>query len=384
MGNRQNKIYLHLAKMSGLEQKYVQEAFDTNWVAPLGPNVDAFETSLENYLGEHKYVTVLSSGTAALHIGLRMAEVDKGDEVICQSWTFAASANPIVYLGATPIFVDSEKESWNMSHELLEMAISDRIRKTGKKPKAIVAVDLYGMPAELGKIETIAEKYDIPLIEDAAEALGSEFAGKKCGTFGKFGVLSFNGNKMITTSGGGALICDSEKDKRRARYFATQAREPFPYYHHENIGYNYRMSNICAGIGLGQMSVLDSHILHHREIASLYSSLFKDVDGIKVHENPSKKFKSNYWLTTIVIDKKKTGLTPEAVRLRLEELNVESRHLWKPMHLQPVFKSAPAYVNGISEALFEEGLCLPSGPWVTEEDVEYIADEIKKLIHVAV
>ncbi len=371
------RILLCLAHMSGNEQKFIKEAFDTNWVVPLGPNVNAFEEDLEHFLGEDKHVAALSAGTAAIHLGLVMLGVGKGDEVICQSFTFSASANPVVYQGATPVFVDSEPGSWNMSPELLDEAIRDRMAKTGRKPKAIVAVHLYGMPAMLDEILAVAARYDIPVLEDAAEALGSEYDGRQCGTFGEYGALSFNGNKMITTSGGGAIVCPTAEAKRRATFFATQAREPFPYYQHEHIGYNYRMSNICAGIGRGQMTVLRDHIAHHRHVADLYKELLADIDGITLHTNPSEKQRSNYWLNTITIDADKCGIDADTLRQRLDAKGIESRLLWKPLHLQPVFADCPAYVNGVSERLFGCGLCLPSGPMVSDEDVEYIVKEIK-------
>ena len=378
------RIYLCLARMGGLEQKYIAEAFNTNWIAPLGPNVDAFEKLLEERLGGSKHVAALSSGTAALHLALVLLGVDKGDEVICQSWTFAASANPIVYMGATPIFVDSENETWNICPELLRKAVIDRISKNRRKPKAIVIAEMYGMPAKLDEIVAIAKEFDIPLVEDSAEAFGSRYNGRMCGTFGDYGILSFNGNKMITTSGGGAIVCHTEEAKKRALFYATQAREPFPYYQHEKIGYNYRMSNICAGIGRGQMAVLQQHIDHHKEIAAIYAREFSDAGGIEVHLNPSERFDSNYWLTTIIIDSEKTGCDPEMLRRHLDDIGVETRPLWKPMHLQPVYKDAPAYINGLSGRLFPSGLCLPSGPWVTEEDAVMIAREIKRKTHVAV
>ena len=371
------RILLCLAHMSGNEQKYIKEAFDTNWVVPLGPNVNAFEENLETFLGCDSHVAALSAGTAAIHLGLVMLGVGKGDEVICQSFTFSASANPIVYQGATPVFVDSEPGSWNISPELLEEAIRDRMAKTGKKPKAIVAVHLYGMPAQLDEILEVAARFDIPVLEDAAEALGSEYNGRQCGTFGQFGALSFNGNKMITTSGGGAIVCHSADDKKRATFFATQAREPFPYYQHEHIGYNYRMSNICAGIGRGQMTVVAEHIAHHRHTASLYAKLLADVDGVMLHTNPSAKQHSNFWLNTITLDGSMFSLDCDTLRRRLDEKGIESRLLWKPLHLQPVFSGCPAYVNGVSEELFGKGLCLPSGPMVSDDDLEYIAGEIK-------
>ena len=376
----ERRIHLCLAHMSGLEMNYIQEAFDTNWVAPLGPNVDAFEALLEAHLGGGRRVAALSSGTAAVHLGLRLLGVGAGDEVICQSWTFAASANPIVYLGATPVFVDSESATWNLSPELLERAIADRLRRTGRKPKAIVAVHLYGMPACLEEIMAIAARYEIPVLEDAAEAMGSCYDGRPCGTFGTYGVLSFNGNKMITTSGGGALICPDEAGKRQALFYATQAREPFPYYEHEQIGYNYRMSNIAAGIGRGQMSVLADHVAHHRRLAALYAELLHEIDGIEVHGNPSPRFESNFWLTTILIDRARTGTDGETIRRHLEGCNIESRPLWKPMHLQPVYRDAPRFVSGVSESLFACGLCLPSGPCVSETDARTIVNEIKRCL----
>ena len=371
------RILLCLAHMSGNEQKFINEAFDTNWVVPLGPNVNAFEEDLEQFLGEDKHVAALSAGTAAIHLGLVLLGVGKGDEVICQSFTFSASANPVVYQGATPVFVDSEPGSWNMSPELLDEAIRDRIAKTGRKPKAIVAVHLYGMPAMIDEIMEVAARYDIPVLEDAAEALGSEYGGRQCGTFGAYGALSFNGNKMITTSGGGAIVCPTAEKKQRATFFATQAREPFPYYQHEHIGYNYRMSNICAGIGRGQMTVLRDHIAHHRHVESLYEKLLADIDGITLHTNPSAKQQSNYWLNTITVDAAKCGIDADTLRQRLDAKGIESRLLWKPLHLQPVFADCPKYVNGVSEQLFGCGLCLPSGPLVSDEDVEYIVNEIK-------
>lgn len=370
------RIYLCLAHMSGKEQEFIQEAFDTNWVVPLGPNVNAFEKDLEAFVGENKKVVALSAGTAAIHLGLVQLGVKPGDEVICQSFTFCASANPVVYQGATPVFVDSEADTWNMSPVLLEEAIKDRIEKTGKKPKAIIPVHLYGMPAKIDEICAVAAKYDIPVLEDAAEAFGSEYKGRKCGTFGRFGALSFNGNKMITTSGGGALITPDEEAKQRTMFFATQAREAFPYYQHEEIGYNYRMSNICAGIGRGQMTVLDEHIAHHRHVHALYEEAFRNVEGITLMSNPDERFNANYWLCTILIDKNVTGYDYEELRQALDAKGIETRPLWKPMHLQPVYKNNPCYVDGTSERLFGMGLCLPAGPYVTDDDVRYIVDEI--------
>lgn len=363
------KIWLSLAHMSGREMDFIKEAFDTNWVVPLGPNVNGFEADLEQYIGQNKHVVALSAGTAALHLALVMLGVKTGDEVICQSFTFAASANPITYLGATPVFIDSESDTWNMDPQLLEQAIIDRKAKTGKYPKAIIPVHLYGMPAKMDEIMAIANRYGIPVLEDAAEALGSTYKGQACGTFGEYGVLSFNGNKMITTSGGGALVTPTEEAKRRTMFYATQARENAPHYQHEEIGYNYRMSNICAGIGRGQMYVLDEHVIRRREIHALYTELLKDVEGITVMQAPSSDYNSNYWLTCILIDPKITGFDREDLRIRMDENQIETRPLWKPMHLQPIFANAPMYVNGISETLFNNGLCLPSGPMCTDDDI---------------
>ena len=372
------RIYLCLAHMSGKEQDFIKEAFDTNWVVPLGPNVNAFEEELKYFVGQNKEVVALSAGTAAIHLALIQLGVQAGDEVICQSFTFCASANPVNYQGATPVFVDSEEDTWNMSPTLLEEAVRDRIAKTGKKPKAIIPVHLYGMPAKMDEICAIAARYDIPVLEDAAEALGSEFMGRKCGTFGQFGVLSFNGNKMITTSGGGALVVSNEEAKKKTMFYATQAREPFPYYQHEKIGYNYRMSNICAGIGRGQMTVLNEHIAHHRRIHQLYKQAFADVDGIELKSNPDERFNANYWLSTILIDKNVTGFDYEELRIALDAKGIETRPLWKPMHLQPIFANNPRYVDGTAERLFNKGLCIPAGPCVTDEDAAYIVREIKK------
>lgn len=392
--------------------KYIQEAFDTNWVVPLGPNVNGFEADLKAFAGENKEVVALSAGTAAVHLALLACGVKPGDEVLVQTFTFCASSHPVTYLGATPVFVDSEADTWNMDPQLLETAIKDRMEKTGRKPKAIVPVYLYGMPAKIDEILAVAEKYDIPVIEDAAEGLGSRYDGRVCGTFGRYGVLSFNGNKMITTSGGGALICPDEAAKQKIMFYATQARESYPYYQHEEIGYNYRMSNICAGIGRGQMTVLNEHIAHHQHIAKLYKELLADVKGITLHENPSPRYDSNYWLNTILLDEDlkvkgeerayaaaiqgavggAAGVTHEAktlhtdcepnrnveaMRMALDEAGIESRPLWKPMHKQPVYRNNPCYVNGVSEALFKRGLCLPSGPCVTDEDVRYIVEQMK-------
>ena len=408
----QKRIFLCLAHMSGHEMKFIQEAFDTNWVVPLGPNVNAFEKDLESFMGRQKRIVALSSGTAAVHLALIACGVKAGDEVIVQTFTFCASSHPITYLGAKPVFVDSESDTWNMSPELLEEAIKDRIAKTGRKPKAIVPVYLYGMPAKIDEILSVAERYDIPVVEDAAEGFGSRYDRQMVGTFGRYGVLSFNGNKMITTSGGGALVCPDSESYNRVMYFATQARESYPYYQHTEIGYNYRMSNICAGIGRGQMTVIDEHIRHHQHIAQLYREAFKEVEGIDFHDNPDERTDSNFWLNTITIapDLKVKGqenayktivkgavggaagvvhqastahtdcapnANVEAMRLYLDRAGIESRPLWKPMHRQPVYQDAPAYLNGVSEELFHCGLCLPSGPMVTDEDVARIIHTIK-------
>jgi dTDP-4-amino-4,6-dideoxygalactose transaminase len=402
--------------MSGNEMKYVQEAFDTNWVVPLGPNVNGFEKDLEDFVGQNKRVVALSAGTAAVHLGLIASGVKAEDEVIVQSFTFCASSHPITYLGAKPIFVDSEKDTWNMDPDLMEEAIKDRIAKTSKKPAAIVPVALYGMPYKIDRIMEIANSYDIPVIEDAAEGFGSKFKGQVLGTFGKYGVLSFNGNKMITTSGGGALVTANEKEWRDIMMYATQYRESYPYYQHEKIGFNYRMSNICAGIGRGQMTIVNEHIAHHKHVQKLYEELLKDVPGIKVHAQPTTgEYDSNYWLCTMTIDpsvKVKgqenaykqvitgavggaagvihaassavTDCQPndnvEAMRIGLDALNIESRPLWKPMHKQPCYKDAPVYLNGVSEELFKVGMCLPAGPYVTDDDVCFIAEAIKEMI----
>ena len=408
----QKRIFLCLAHMSGQEMKFIQEAFDTNWVVPLGPNVNGFEKDLESFMGQQKRIVALSSGTAAVHLALIACGVKAGDEVIVQTFTFCASSHPITYLGAKPVFVDSESDTWNMSPELLEEAIKDRIAKTGRKPKAIVPVYLYGMPAKIDEILSVAERYDIPVVEDAAEGFGSRYDRQMVGTFGRYGVLSFNGNKMITTSGGGALVCPDGESYNRVMYFATQARESYPYYQHTEIGYNYRMSNICAGIGRGQMTVIDEHIRHHQHIAQLYREAFKEVEGINFHDNPDERTDSNFWLNTITIapDLKVKGqenayktivkgavggaagvvhqastahtdcepnANVEAMRLYLDRAGIESRPLWKPMHRQPVYQDAPAYLNGVSEELFHCGLCLPSGPMVTDEDVARIIHTIK-------
>lgn len=375
-----SRIWLSLAHMGGREQEFIREAFDTNWVVPLGPNVDAFEKALAEYLGEDKHVVALSAGTAALHLGLILLGAGVGDEVICQSFTFSASANPIMYQGAKPVFVDSEASTWNMDPVLLEEAIKDRLRKTGKLPKAIIPVHLYGMPAQLDLICEIAGRYGIPVLEDAAEALGAEFKGRKCGTFGELAALSFNGNKMITTSGGGALVCRSEEEAGQVKFYATQARDAAPHYQHSHVGYNYRMSNICAGIGRGQMFVLEEHVARRRAIHALYTSLLKDVSGISVLQNPSSDFDSNFWLTCITVDPLVAGCTREDIRLALDADNIESRPLWKPMHLQPVFAEAPFYGNGTSEHLFDIGLCLPSGPTLTDADIRRVAGVIRGLV----
>lgn len=408
MGKR---ILLCLAHMSGNEMKYIQEAFDTNWVVPLGPNVNGFEADLEHFVGEDKKVVALCSGTAAVHLSLINLGVGPGDEVMCQSFTFCASSHPVKYLGATPVFVDSERDTWNMDPQLLDQAIQDRIDKTGRKPKAIIVVYLYGMPAKIDEIMAVARKYDIPLIEDAAEGFGSRYDGRVCGTFGQYGVLSFNGNKMITTSGGGALICPDDDAKQRTMFYATQAREAYPYYQHEKIGYNYRLSNICAGIGRGQMTVIDEHLAHHRHIAELYAEAFEHVEGVTFHGNPDPRSDSNFWLSTITLDPDlhvkgeeqayaaavkgavggaagvvhqagsvHTDCEPnrnvEAMRVFLDQHDIESRPLWKPMHKQPVYHDCPAYVNGVSEQLFKVGLCLPSGPMVSDDDVKKIITNI--------
>lgn len=418
-------IYLCLAHMSeeGLEQKYIKEAFDTNWVVPLGPNVNAFEEELKKFVNSqenesenpNREIVALSAGTAAIHLALIACGVQAGDEVICQSFTFCASANPVTYIGATPVFIDSEKDSWNMDPELLEEAIIDRKEKTGKYPKAIIPVALYGMPYRIESIMQIANKYGIPVIEDAAEGMGSRWKGQVLGTFGDYGILSFNGNKMITTSGGGALICKSVESKNKIMWLATQAREAYPYYQHEVIGFNYRLSNICAGIGRGQMTILNKHLAHHKHVQARYAELLKDIPGIHLHSTPNADFDANYWLCTITIDPSvrikgqenayketvksavggaagvihqvdspTTDCQPnanvEALRLFMLERKVEARPVWKPMHKQPVYADCPAYVNGVSEALFKVGMCLPAGPMVSDEDLEYIVQCIKEAI----
>ena len=416
--SERKRIYLCLAHMSeaGMEQKYIKEAFDTNWVVPLGPNVNGFEKDLEDFVGEGKRVVALSSGTAAVHLGLLAAGVKPGDEVLVQSFTFCASTHPITYLGATPVMIDSEPDTWNIDPDLLEEAIKDRIAKTGKKPAAIVPVALYGMPYKADRIMEIANKYGIPVVEDAAEGFGSKFKGQVLGTFGRFGVLSFNGNKMITTSGGGALITASEDEWREIMMYATQYRESYPYYQHEKIGYNYRMSNICAGIGRGQMTVVSDHLAHHKHVQALYEELLAGVPGVKVHSQPAGgDYDSNFWLCTITIDPNvrikgqenayktivkgavggaagvihmassaTTDCQPndnvEALRVLMDEAGIEARPVWKPMHKQPCYKGVPCYLNGVSEAVFKVGMCLPAGPYVSDEDVKYIVETIKNAI----
>lgn len=417
-------IYLCLAHMSeaGLEQKYVKEAFDTNWVVPLGPNVNGFEDDLKAFVSRRadgssveREVVALSAGTAAVHLGLLACGVGPGDEVCVQTFTFCASSHPITYLGATPVFIDSEPASWNMDPTLLEQAILDRKARTGRYPKAIVPVALYGMPYDIERIMAIGRKYGIPVVEDAAEGFGSRFRGQVLGTFGDYGVLSFNGNKMITTSGGGALICRDAEAKNKIMWLATQARDAYPYYQHSTIGYNYRMSNICAGIGRGQMTVLDEHIRHHKHVQALYGELLRGVNGVQLHEAPSPDYDSNFWLCTITlapelrvkgqenaykevvktavggaagvihqVDSPTTDCQPndnvEALRVFLLSKKIESRPVWKPMHRQPVYKAAPAYVNGVAEALFKVGMCLPAGPYVSDDDVRYIVESIKEAL----
>ncbi len=420
--SERKRIYLCLAHMSetGMEQKFIKEAFDTNWVVPLGPNVDGFEHDLEEFvndnIGLNKKVVVLSNGTAAVHLGLLAAGVRAGDEVLVQSFTFCASTHPITYLGATPVMIDSEPDTWNMDPDLLEEAIKDRIAKTGKKPAAIVPVALYGMPYKADRIMAIADRYGIPVVEDAAEGFGSRYRGRVLGTFGRYGVLSFNGNKIITTSGGGALITGSDDEWREIMMYATQYRESYPYYQHEKIGYNYRMSNICAGIGRGQMTVVDEHLRHHKHVQKLYEELLKDVKGVHVHSQPATgDYDSNYWLCTITLDEDlrvkgqdqayktivqgavggaagvihmaesaTTDCQPndnvEALRVGLDAMNIEARPVWKPMHRQPCYKGVPCYLNGVSDAIFKVGMCLPAGPYVKDEDVRYIVECIKELI----
>lgn len=425
MSEERKTIYLCLAHMSeeGWEQKYVKEAFDTNWVVPMGPNVNAFEQDLQNFVNHNadgseldRKVVCLSAGTAAVHLALIGCGVKAGDEVLVQSFTFCASSHPITYLGAKPVFVGSEKETWNMDPELLEKAIVDRKKKTGKYPKAIVPVALYGMPYRIDEICAIADKYGISVVEDAAEGMGSRYNGQVLGTFGKYGVLSFNGNKMITTSGGGALICRNAEDANEIMWYATQARDAYPYYQHSAIGYNYRMSNVCAGIGRGQMTVLDAHIAHHKHVQTLYKELLKDVKGVHLHEQPQdERYDSNFWLCTATLDPEvkiigqeqaykeviktavggaagvihavdvaTTDCQPneniEALRVYLLSKKIEARPTWKPMHKQPVYQKAPVYTNGIEEEIFKIGFCLPAGPYVTDGDVRYIVDAIKEAI----
>lgn len=364
----ETKIWLSSPHMGGTEQNYIKEAFDSNWVAPLGPNVTGFENDLERYIGSESHVAALSSGTAAIHLGLMLLGVGAGDEVLCQSFTFSASANPILYLGATPVFIDSEPDTWNLCPTALEEAIQDRIAK-GKKPKAIIGVHLYGMPFQIDAVQAVATKYEIPLLEDSAEALGSTYKGRKCGTFGDFGVLSFNGNKIITTSGGGALVTRSRAMKDRAVFFATQSRDQAPHYQHSEIGYNYRLSNICAGIGRGQMEVLDDHVALRRQMHDFYVDYFAGVEGVTVFHEPSSDYYSNHWLSAIVVDPAKIGgKTREDLRIALEQKNIECRPLWKPMHLQPIFEKSPYYGKNVAEDLFEKGLCLPSGSNLTAEE----------------
>lgn len=374
-----DKIWLSSPHMGGTEQRYIQEAFDTNWIAPLGPNVNGFEDDLERYIKENSKVACLASGTSALHLALILSGVSYNDDVVCQSMTFSASANPIKYQGANPIFIDSEEETWNMCPKALEEAINTSI-KNGRKPKAIIIVHLYGMPAKMDEILAISKKHKIKLIEDTAEALGSSYKGQKCGTFGDFGILSFNGNKIITTSGGGALVCKTEKDKQKAIFLATQARDNAPHYQHSHVGYNYRMSNITAGIGRGQMEVLDKHIGYRRENNKFYQEIFENIEGVSVFNEPTKDYFSNHWLSSILINKDITGFSREDLRLALLEDNIESRPLWKPMHLQPVFRDCKYYGNNVSENLFKYGLCLPSGSNLSNKDKERIKDSISELI----
>jgi len=383
---QKSKIWLSSPHMGGTEMKYIQEAFDKNWIAPLGPNVEGFEKDIQEYLAQNPTliggegdiaVAALSSGTAALHLSLILLGVGPGDEVICQSMTFAASANPIKYLGATPIFIDSEKDTLNLCPIQLEIAIKDRISK-GKKPKAIIGVHLYGMPYKVNEIHAIADKYDIPVIEDSAEALGSSYKGQKCGTFGKLNVLSFNGNKIITTSGGGALVTKDYSLKQKAIFLATQARDNAPHYQHSEIGYNYRLSNISAGIGRGQMEVLDEHVGYRRKMNTFYQEIFTNIPGVKVMKEPNEDYYSNHWLSVILVDETLSGVSREDLRLALENDNIESRPLWKPMHLQPVFKDAPFFGNGVCEEAFNKGLCLPSGSNLIAEDRSRIEEAINK------
>lgn len=376
-----NKIWLSSPHMGGNEQKYIQEAFDTNWIAPVGANIDAFELGLESYLGAG-HVTALNSGTAAIHLGLILLGVKAGDEVICQSMTFSASANPILYQGAVPVFIDSEPDTWNLCPVALEEAIVDRIAK-GKTPKAIIAVALYGIPYKIEEIRIIADNYKIPILEDSAEALGSSYKGKPCGTFGDVSTLSFNGSKIITTSGGGAIVTSTKKLKVRSIFLATQAKENTPHYKHCEVGYNYRMSNVLAGIGRGQMEVLDEHVDSRRKMHEFYADLFKGINGITVYTVPNGDYFANYWLTTILIDAEETkGITNEIVRLKLLEENIESRLLWKPMHSQPVFCNYPYYGKNMAESLFETGLCLPSGSNLSDEDCGRIKSVLLNLFKI--
>jgi len=374
-----SKIWLSSPHMGGFEKKYIKEAFDENWVAPLGPNVNGLEEDLEDYLENQKYVCALNSGTAAIHLGLILLGVNEGDEVLCQSMTFNASANPILYLGGNPIFIDSEEDTWNLCPIALKKAIVDRIEK-GKKPKAIIAVHLYGVPYKIKEVRAIADKYKIPILEDSAEALGSSYKGKKCGTFGDISILSFNGNKIITTSCGGAIVTQSKKFKEKAIFYATQSRDEAPHYQHSEIGYNYRMSNICAGIGRGQMKVLDKHVLLRRKMHAFYVKLFQDIQGVTIFKAPNKDYFSNYWLSTLLINSEQTnGITREYLRFALESENIESRPLWKPMHLQPLFSKSPYYGKKTAEMLFENGLCLPSGSNLKDEERKRIAFVINRV-----
>lgn len=376
MSSELSKIWLSSPHMGGQEKEFVAKAFKENWIAPLGPNVNGFEADLEDYLGKNKHIAVLSSGTAAIHLALVQLGVSEGDEVICQSFTFCGSANPIMYQGATPIFVDSEASTWNICPKALETAILDRIAK-GKTPKAIIPVHLYGMPYLVKEVAAVARKYDIPIIEDAAESLGSTFKSQSCGTFGDFAALSFNGNKIITTSGGGALVCKDKASKEKTVYFSTQARDSAPHYQHSEIGFNYRMSNISAGIGRGQMLVLNEHVALRRGMHEFYKTLFEDIDGVEVLSEPSEDYFSNHWLSAILVHPDKTeGIDREQLRIHLDTYNIESRPLWKPMHLQPVFANMPYYGNKVAEELFANGLCLPSGSNLTDEDRERIKSAI--------
>lgn len=371
-------IKLSLPHLGGSEITYVNEAFREAWVVPLGPNVDEFEHRLADYLDAH-HVVALSAGTAAIHLGLVMLGVEAGDEVICQSLTFSASANPVVYLGARPVFVDSEPDTWNMSPALLRQAVEDRIRVTGRKPRAIIVVDLYGMPARFDEIKAVADEFGIPVLEDAAEALGSRYKGTRCGTLTAYGALSFNGNKIITTSGGGALVCPTAEAAARVKFLATQARENRPYYYHTVIGYNYRLSNVSAGIGCGQMEVLPERVARRQAIHRIYTERLSQLPGVEVHQNPSTDFDSNFWLTTILLNPS-CGVTPDELRLKLVEQMIETRLLWRPMHMQPVFADAPFYGDGTGEDLFARGLCLPSGSVLTDDEVNLVCYAITKIL----